>query len=112
MCVATIGWCATAAAETQVYDIGSNPAPWTAEEQKLLEQAMRTYPASDPDRWDKIAECIPCRSKKDCMKRYKVGIHCIILAHVVRCMLLLSQFCPSLCVSVKLVVYTWIVQCI
>jgi len=72
-------WFGAAAAETQVYDIGSNPAPWTAEEQKLLEQAMRTYPGSVPDRWDKIAECIPCRSKKDCMKRYKVSIHGIIV---------------------------------
>ena len=78
MCIATVGWCVAAAAETQVYDIGSNPAPWTAEEQKLLEQAMRTYPGSDTDRWDKIAECVPCRTKKDCMKRYKVCIHCII----------------------------------
>jgi DnaJ family protein C protein 2 len=59
------------AAETQVYEVGSNPAPWTADEQKLLEQAMRTFPASEPDRWDKIADCIPCRTKKDCMKRYK-----------------------------------------
>jgi len=73
MCITAVVWCA-APAETQVYDIGSNPAPWTAEEQKLLEQAMRTYPGTDSDRWDKIAECIPCRSKKDCMKRYKVCI--------------------------------------
>jgi len=79
---------AAAAAETQVYDIGSNPAPWTADEQKLLEQAMRSYAASVPDRWDRIAECIPCRTKKDCMKRYKVSnsVHCIILMF---CLLLL-----------------------
>jgi len=77
---AFIGCGAAAAAETQVYDIGSNPAPWTAEEQKLLEQAMRTYPGTDPDRWDKIAGCIPCRTKKDCMKRYKVCSHCIVLS--------------------------------
>ena len=63
----------TGAAETQVYEVGSNPAPWTADEQKLLEQAMRTFGANVPDRWDKIAECLPCRTKKDCMKRYKVS---------------------------------------
>ena len=52
--------------------MGTNPAPWTAEEQKILEQALKTYSANVPDRWDKIAENLPTRSKKDCMKRYKV----------------------------------------
>lgn len=31
----------------------------------------RTYGPTTPDRWDEIAKCIPGRSKKDCMKRYK-----------------------------------------
>ncbi|XP_022126445.2 dnaJ homolog subfamily C member 2 [Pieris rapae] len=44
---------------------------WTKTEQELLEQAIKTFPASTGDRWDKIADCIPNRSKKDCMKRYK-----------------------------------------
>lgn len=47
--------------------------PWTPAEQTLLEQALKTYATSVPDRWDKIAECIPTRTKKECMKRYKVG---------------------------------------
>lgn len=45
--------------------------PWTAAEQQLLEQALKTYPNTTTDRWDRIAECVPNRSKKDCMKRYK-----------------------------------------
>lgn len=62
----------TAVAESNLVELGTNPAPWTPEEQKLLEQAMRTYGASVENRWDKIADAIADRSKKDCMKRYKV----------------------------------------
>lgn len=49
-----------------------NAAPWTTEEQKLLEQALKTYPVSTTERWEKIAAAVPGRNKKDCMKRYKV----------------------------------------
>ncbi len=56
------------AAEAQ----GLNVKPWSPEEQQLLEQALKTYPSSlGTGRWDKIASCIPERSRKDCMKRYK-----------------------------------------
>lgn len=56
------------AAEVQ----GLNVSPWTAEEQKMLEQALKTYPANlGAERWEKISDCLPNRSKKDCMKRYK-----------------------------------------
>ncbi|XP_077091285.1 dnaJ homolog subfamily C member 2 isoform X2 [Siphateles boraxobius] len=49
----------------------ANSAPWTTEEQKLLEQALKTYPVNTPERWEKISAAVPGRSKKDCMKRYK-----------------------------------------
>ena len=61
-----------AAAEQQVFELGSNPAPWKKEEQTCLEKALKEFPAGTAQRWDKIAEKIPYRSKKDCMKRYKV----------------------------------------
>lgn len=48
--------------------------PWTPAEQKLLEQALKTYPTTISNRWDQIAECIPTRTKKECMKRYKVSV--------------------------------------
>lgn len=44
---------------------------WSKDEQALLEQAMKTYPVSTPERWERIAECIPNRSKKDCLRRVK-----------------------------------------
>jgi len=58
--------------ETAAEAQGLNVAPWSADEQKLLEQALKTYPANlGSERWEKIASCIPDRSKKDCMRRYK-----------------------------------------
>ncbi|XP_014090963.1 dnaJ homolog subfamily C member 2 [Bactrocera oleae] len=47
------------------------PKTWTKEEQALLEQAIKTYPISTQDRWERIAECIPNRTKKDCLRRVK-----------------------------------------
>uniref|UniRef100_A0A1I8AVH4 DnaJ homolog subfamily C member 2 n=1 Tax=Steinernema glaseri TaxID=37863 RepID=A0A1I8AVH4_9BILA len=44
---------------------------WTAAEQKKLEEGLKAYPSSDPERWDKIAAMVGNRSKKDCMRRYK-----------------------------------------
>lgn len=49
----------------------AEPKPWTKDEQALLEQAMKTFPVSTPERWDRIAECIPNRTKKDCLRRVK-----------------------------------------
>jgi DnaJ family protein C protein 2 len=47
-------------------------APWTVDEQRIFEQALRTYPATlGPSRWDQIAECLPTRNKKECLERYK-----------------------------------------
>ncbi|KAK8753069.1 hypothetical protein OTU49_002349 [Cherax quadricarinatus] len=51
--------------------LGMNTMAWGAEEQRLLEQALKTFPVSTQDRWDRIAECVPNRTKKDCMRRYK-----------------------------------------
>jgi DnaJ family protein C protein 2 len=47
-------------------------APWTVDEQRVFEQALRTYPATlGASRWDQIAECLPTRNKKECLERYK-----------------------------------------
>lgn len=37
--------------------------PWTQNQQKLLELALQQYPRGSSDRWDKIAKCVPSKSK-------------------------------------------------
>ncbi|XP_068443131.1 dnaJ homolog subfamily C member 2 [Clinocottus analis] len=59
------------AVPSERFDGTGSAASWTTEEQKLLEQALKTYPVSTAERWEKIAVAVPGRSKKDCMKRYK-----------------------------------------
>lgn len=44
---------------------------WTKDEQALLEQAIKTFPVATADRWERIAECVPNRTKKDCLRRVK-----------------------------------------
>ncbi|KAF9359685.1 DnaJ (Hsp40), sub C, member 2, partial [Mortierella sp. NVP85] len=49
-------------------------ALWTAAEQKMLEAGMKAFPPSwqgEGDRWDKIAESVPGRTKKECKLRVK-----------------------------------------
>lgn len=45
-------------------------AEWSAQEQRLLEQGLKSYKADDPARWDHISQMVG-RSKKDCMSRAK-----------------------------------------
>ncbi|KAK7070136.1 DnaJ (Hsp40), subfamily C, member 2, partial [Halocaridina rubra] len=68
--------CISDSAASQRFDtpqemLGMNTQAWGAEEQRLLEQALKTFPVSTADRWERIAECVPNRTKKDCMRRYK-----------------------------------------
>jgi DnaJ family protein C protein 2 len=45
---------------------------WTPEEQKLLELALKNFPATlGKERWTRIAQTIPGRNKKECFDRYK-----------------------------------------
>ncbi|KAF9274502.1 hypothetical protein BGZ68_000581 [Mortierella alpina] len=67
---------AAATASTPAVAAATAPAAslWTAAEQKLLEGGMKAFPPSwqgEGDRWDKIAEAVPGRTKKDCKLRVK-----------------------------------------
>merc|ERR1712019_19594 len=45
---------------------------WSPDEQKLLEEALKMFPASvGAERWDLISKHVSTRTKKECMKRYK-----------------------------------------
>lgn len=45
---------------------------WTQEQQKALEAAIVKYrKTAGGDRWQKIANCVPDKSKEECLIRYK-----------------------------------------
>lgn len=46
---------------------------WTAEQQTAFEKALASYPSSIPsnERWTSIANCVPGKSRKDCIARFK-----------------------------------------
>ena len=44
---------------------------WSPEQQRQLETALKETKADDPERWDKIAQRVEGRTKKECIRRYK-----------------------------------------
>ena len=50
----------------------SNESNWNADEQKLLEDALKKYPSSMPanERWSNIAKHVG-KTKRQCVDRYK-----------------------------------------
>ena len=45
---------------------------WSQEQQKALESAIVKYrKTTDSDRWQKIANCVPDKTKEECLMRYK-----------------------------------------
>lgn len=53
---------------------------WTQNQQKLLEMALKQFSKTTPERWDKIANCVPDKTKEQCIARYKVLAEKIIKA--------------------------------
>uniref|UniRef100_A0A6P8QMG8 DnaJ homolog subfamily C member 1-like n=1 Tax=Geotrypetes seraphini TaxID=260995 RepID=A0A6P8QMG8_GEOSA len=50
---------------------------WTQNQQKLLEMALQQYPKGTSERWDKIAKCVPGKSKEECVTRYKLLVELV-----------------------------------
>ncbi|KAL3221647.1 hypothetical protein MRX96_029275 [Rhipicephalus microplus] len=46
-------------------------ADWSQEQQKCMEAALQMFPKGTEDRWDRIAEAVPGKSKEECMLRFK-----------------------------------------
>ncbi|CAN7982636.1 unnamed protein product [Ixodes hexagonus] len=44
---------------------------WSQAQQKCMEAALQKFPKGTEDRWDKIAEAVPGKSREDCMLRFK-----------------------------------------
>ena len=44
---------------------------WSAAQQSALEQALKQFPASDGERWEKIANAVPGKTKGECVARFK-----------------------------------------
>lgn len=49
----------------------ADPENWSAAQQKQLEDALKETDAKDAQRWEKIADKVEGKNKKQCMQRYK-----------------------------------------
>lgn len=44
---------------------------WDQKQQKFFEQALISFPKTAEERWTKIAECVPGKTKEECIARYR-----------------------------------------
>lgn len=59
-------------AKTKSTDQSTAEKNWTQEQQKALEAAIQKYPKKgNEDRWAKIANSVPAKTKEECQARYK-----------------------------------------
>jgi len=52
-------------------DVSVDEGGWSQNQQKIFEWALAQYPKGTAERWDKIAENIPGKTKADCVARFK-----------------------------------------
>ena len=68
----TAGDTTTASQDQDELEKATQESTWSATEMKLLQEGLRRFPASGTDRWDRIAEMISTKSKKEIILRFKV----------------------------------------
>ncbi|XP_064613964.1 dnaJ homolog subfamily C member 1-like [Liolophura sinensis] len=49
----------------------NQPDSWTQNQQMILEWALKQYPKGTDQRWERIADHIPGKTKEDCVSRFK-----------------------------------------
>lgn len=64
---------ATEAAAPSTSEAADDGNGWTAEQDQQLQDGLAMYPATmdKNERWTAIAKCVPGKSKKDCVQRFK-----------------------------------------
>ncbi|XP_022080149.1 dnaJ homolog subfamily C member 1-like [Acanthaster planci] len=50
---------------------GGGAGSWSQRQQKILEKALTVYGKGVAERWEKIAEAVPGKTKEECILRYK-----------------------------------------
>lgn len=55
----------------QSIKVDQRSGEWSKDEQKLLEGALVKYPKGTEERWDRIAEELPGRTKDEVVERFK-----------------------------------------
>ncbi|KAH9317456.1 hypothetical protein KI387_019225, partial [Taxus chinensis] len=53
------------------YGFSSSPG-WSAEQNKVFEHALARFELETPDRWEKVASCVPGKTAEDVRKHYEL----------------------------------------
>ncbi len=55
----------------ELIELAKKADEWSPEQQKQLEAGLKTVPAADPQRWEKIAAGVTGKNKAAVVARYK-----------------------------------------
>ena len=55
----------------EVYNSDDISVIWTQDQQRQFEAGLAQYPKGTAERWEKIADLLPAKTKDDCLMRFK-----------------------------------------